>query len=200
MGKVLTEILAIDGGDGLEFDPDGMTSEDIREESGYPCQRFTIPYRFGAKHTHFIKLDLSFGDPVTPEPQAIAVHPILEDFQGGTVLGYPVETLLAEKIETMVVRGLANTRSKDLFDLWVLSRTQTDLHLNAVGGPLVHGPIHGMPRSLRRVEVVVSLSKLRLLTSCPYSSEQASETLDLRGHLRTTGQKKSDQQLWLPIA
>ncbi len=136
MGKVLTEILAIDGGDGLEFDPDGMTSEDIREESGYPCQRFTIPYRFGAKHTHFIKLDLSFGDPVTPEPQAIAVHPILEDFQGGTVLGYPVETLLAEKIETMVVRGLANTRSKDLFDLWVLSRTQTDLHLNAVGEAL----------------------------------------------------------------
>lgn len=132
----LAEILAVNLEDHLEFDAAGMTSKEIREESGYPCQRFTIPYRFGPKHTHYIKLDMSFGDPVTPLPQRLELRPILEGFQGGTILGYPVETLLAEKVETMVVRGLANTRSKDLFDLWVLSRTRLDLHLNAIAEAL----------------------------------------------------------------
>jgi len=136
MDQVLSEILSIDGEDGLTFDAKGMTWEDIREESGYPCRRFTIPYRFGPKHTHFIKLDLSFGDPVTPGPQAIELTPILTDFTGGTVMGYPVETLLAEKIETLIVRGLANTRSKDIFDLWVLARTRTDLQMDRVAAAL----------------------------------------------------------------
>lgn len=133
LDQVLAEILAVDAEDGLAFDAAGMTSEDIREDSGYPCRRYKIPYRFGAKHVHFIKLDLSFGDPVTPGPQAIEVRPILDDFQGGRVLGYPIETLLAEKVETLVIRGVANTRSKDIFDLWVLSRSRTDLHLAPIG-------------------------------------------------------------------
>jgi len=132
----LAEVLAVDLDDRLEFDATGMTSVEIREDSGYPCRRFTIPYRYGPTHTHFIKLDLSFGDPVTPLPQSLVLHPILDGFQGGSILGYPVETLLAEKIETMVVRGLANTRSKDLFDLWVLSRTQVGLRLNTIGEAL----------------------------------------------------------------
>ncbi len=136
MEQVLAEILGIDGEDGLIFDAKGMTWEDIREESGYPCRRFTIPYNFGPKHTHFIKLDLSFGDPVTPGPQAIELTTILADFTGGTVMGYPVETLLAEKIETLIVRGLANTRSKDIFDLWVLARTRTDLQMDRVAAAL----------------------------------------------------------------
>jgi predicted nucleotidyltransferase component of viral defense system len=133
MDKVLGDILAVDAEDGLVFDAAGMTSEDIREDSGYPCRRYKIPYRFGAKHVHFIKLDLSFGDPVTPGPRAIEVRPILDDFQGGQVLGYPMETLLAEKVETLMTRGLANTRSKDLFDLWALSRNRTDLRLAPIG-------------------------------------------------------------------
>jgi hypothetical protein len=133
LGQILAEILAVDAEDGLVFDTAGMTSEDIREDTGYPCRRYKVPYRFGARHAHFIKLDMSFGDPVTPGPQTIEVHPMLADFLGGRVLGYPMETLLAEKVETSVVRGLANTRSKDIFDLWVLARTRTDLYLAPIG-------------------------------------------------------------------
>jgi len=133
LDRVLAEILAVDVEDGLLFDATEMTSEDIREDAGYPCRRFKVPYRFGAKHAHFIKLDMNFGDPVTPGPQAIEVRPILDDFKGGQVLGYPIETLLAEKVETMVIRGHANTRSKDIFDLWVLARNRTDLHLEPIG-------------------------------------------------------------------
>ncbi len=130
--EVLAEVLALDLEDRLEFQPGSMSWEDIREDSGYPCRRFTIPYKFGAKHTHRIKLDMSFGDPVSPRPEYVELRPILEGFQGGTILGYPIETVLAEKLETLLARGLANTRAKDLFDLWVLSKTCLGLRMNPV--------------------------------------------------------------------
>lgn len=133
---VLTEILGIDLGDRLEFQPQAMTWEDIREDTGYPCRRFTIPFHFGPKHARQIKLDLSFGDPITPAPGLIEIRPMLDDFQGGQVLGYPVETFLAEKMETVLVRGLTTTRAKDLFDLWVIARTGLNLRLNAVAAAL----------------------------------------------------------------
>jgi hypothetical protein len=133
---VLTEILGIDLGDRLDFQPHAMTWEDIREDTGYPCRRFTIPFRFGPKHARQIKLDLSFGDPITPAPGLIEIRPMLDDFQGGEVLGYPVETFLAEKMETVLVRGLTTTRAKDLFDLWVISRTGLYLGMNAIAAAL----------------------------------------------------------------
>ena len=133
---VLTEILGIDLGDRLEFQSHAMTWEDIREDSGYPCRRFTIPFRFGPRHARQIKLDLSFGDPITPAPGLLEIRPMLDNFQGGQVLGYPVETFLAEKMETVLVRGLTTTRAKDLFDLWVISRTDLHLSLNAIAAAL----------------------------------------------------------------
>ena len=136
LDTVLTEILSIDLGDRLEFQPSLMTSEDIREDTGYPCRRFTIPFRFGPKHARSIKLDLSFGDPITPGPSLIEFRPMLDGFQGGTVLGYPVETYLAEKVETVLVRGLATTRAKDIFDLWVVSKTGLQLRLQAIAEAL----------------------------------------------------------------
>jgi len=134
--RVLADILKMDLGDRLEFQPDRMISEEIREDTGYPCRRFTIPFRFGPKYSQVIKLDLSFGDPITPGPKLIEFRPILEDFQGGLVMGYPVETFLAEKIETILIRGLATTRAKDLFDLWAISRIGLQVRLNAVSEAL----------------------------------------------------------------
>lgn len=136
LDAVLAEVLAVDAGDGLAFDSAAMTAEDIRENTGYLCRRFHVPYRFGGKHVHFIKLDLSFGDPVLPGPRLIEVRPILQDFETSEVLGYPLETFLAEKIETLLARGAANTRSKDLFDLWTLSRTVQGLSLEPAGAAL----------------------------------------------------------------
>lgn len=136
LNAVLGEILGLDLGDRLEFQPELMTSEDIREDTGYPCRRFTIPFRFGPRHSRSIKLDLSFGDPITPGPSLIEICPILDDFEGGTVMGYPLETFLAEKVETVLVRGLATTRAKDIFDLWVVSRTAARLQLNSVAEAL----------------------------------------------------------------
>jgi hypothetical protein len=58
------------------------------------------------------------------------VHSVLTEFQSEPVQGYPLETYLAEKVETVLSRGLASTRAKDVFDLWVLSRSDLGLRLN----------------------------------------------------------------------
>jgi predicted nucleotidyltransferase component of viral defense system len=136
--SVLTEILEMDLGDRLVFLSRQMTSEDIRENTGYPCRRFTVPFTFGTRYSSHIKLDLSFGDPITPRPDLIEISPLLtlDDFGGGLVMGYPVQTFLAEKVETLLVRGLATTRAKDLFDLWVISRTGLKLRLNEIAQAL----------------------------------------------------------------
>ncbi|WP_005032556.1 nucleotidyl transferase AbiEii/AbiGii toxin family protein [Holophaga foetida] len=160
MDSVLREILGIDVGDRLEFLADLMTWQDIREDTGYPCRRYTIPFRFGPKHSRSIKLDLSFGDPITPGPSLVEIHPILEGFQGGLVQGYPVETFLAEKVETVLVRGLATTRAKDIFDLWVISRVGKDLHLNMVAEALkvtadYRDGVAGRTVSVRRMDASV---------------------------------------------
>lgn len=136
LAEVIQEILAIDLEDRLEFQAQSMTWEEIREDSGYPCRRCTIPFRYGPRHVYRIKLDLSFGDPITPGPSPVEVRPILEEFEGAIVLGYPVETFLAEKVETVLVRGLVTTRAKDLFDLWVVARTGLHLELNAIAEAL----------------------------------------------------------------
>jgi hypothetical protein len=137
MAQVLEEILSLDLGDGLAFAADGMKAELIREDTGYPCQRFTIPCQFGPRFSQVIKLDLSFGDPVTPGPRPIAVVPLLDDFQTVQVLGYPIETVIAEKVETILSRGFATTRAKDLFDLWVVARIWSGLRLEAVSAALM---------------------------------------------------------------
>ena len=134
--QVLREILVIDLGDRLDFQADRMTSEEIREDTGYPCRRFSVPFRFGARFAQVMKLDLSFGDPVTPGPRLIEFRPMLEGFQGGLVMGYPIETFIAEKVETLLVRGLATTRAKDLFDLWVIARVGSQLSLTALAEAL----------------------------------------------------------------
>jgi hypothetical protein len=103
---VLTEILEIDLGDRLEFQAHLMTSEDIREDTGYPCRRCTIPFQFGPRHARTIKLDVSMGDPITPGPKRFEVRSVLQDFRAEMVMGYPVETVLAEKVETVLARGL----------------------------------------------------------------------------------------------
>lgn len=61
---------------------------------------------------------------------------MLAEFQCDQVQGYPLETYLAEKVESVLSRGLASTRAKDVFDLWVLSRTELKLRLNGIAEAL----------------------------------------------------------------
>lgn len=129
LDQTLTEITQVDVGDRILYDPGAMTAEEIREEGLYPCRRYAIPFTYGRHYQGVLKLDLSFGDPVFPAPRLISVPPRFPGQMGGELLAYPVEAILAEKTQTILVRGLLSTRAKDIFDVWNLARTEPGLHL-----------------------------------------------------------------------
>jgi hypothetical protein len=68
-----------------------------------------------------MQLDIGFGDVVTP-PADETAFPTILDGPAAVLLTYPRETVVAEKFEAMVKLGIANTRMKDFYDLYFLSR------------------------------------------------------------------------------
>lgn len=136
LDQTLAEIAQVEVGDRIVFDPGAMTSEEIREEGLYPCRRYAIPFTYGRNYKGVLKLDLSFGDPVFPSPRLITLPARFQGQVGGELLAYPVEAVLAEKTQTILVRGLLSTRAKDIFDVWNLARTEPDLHLALIAESL----------------------------------------------------------------
>lgn len=118
--KVMREVCAVDAGDGMGYSFERV--EPIREDDEYANWRAHLRVRYGRMDAP-IKVDITTGDIVTPGAVAYG-YPLM--FGGGTleVPAYPLETVLAEKLETCVRRGIANTRGRDYYDLWALLRTR----------------------------------------------------------------------------
>jgi predicted nucleotidyltransferase component of viral defense system len=115
------EIVAMDLGDGIVFDPDSVSADAIREENAYGGTRIKFIARIGSARCS-LQIDVGFGDAVTPEPQTVVYPILLNDFQAPTLRVYPVYTVIAEKYHAMVVLGQANSRMKDFYDLAVIAR------------------------------------------------------------------------------
>ncbi len=75
----------------------------------------------GAKCT--VQIDVGYGDAVTPAPEMAAYPVMLNDMPVPHLRVYPRYTVIAEKFEAIVSLGMANSRMKDYFDLWVLLRS-----------------------------------------------------------------------------
>ncbi len=114
----IREILAIELDDGVAFDTDAITSEEIREEAAYAGLRFGLDAHVGGANVK-LKLDVSAGDPVVPVTVQL---PTLLDNQRIQLKGYPIESILAEKAETIIARGDANTRMRDFADVFLIAR------------------------------------------------------------------------------
>lgn len=106
--------------DGLTFLSDQVRVAPIREQAAYPGTRITLEARL-ANARILVQVDVGFGDAVTPEPDEIQ-FPSLLNFSRPHLRAYPIYTVVAEKLEASVRLGEANTRMKDFFDLWFLSR------------------------------------------------------------------------------
>ena len=106
--------------DGIQFMSDTVRAVPIREEQTYGGIRVTL---MGILHQARIPLqvDIGFGDVVTPEPERIEFPTLLDD-PPPQLLAYPRYTMVAEKLETMVRLGMANSRMKDFYDVWLMSR------------------------------------------------------------------------------
>ena len=114
--KILEEIMAIGLEDGVLFRITKV--QDIMEGHEYEGLRFMIDCTMD-KLKQTIKMDISTGDEITPKAIAHELPLIIED-RTIELWAYNLETLLAEKLETIMVRAEANTRMRDFYDIHVL--------------------------------------------------------------------------------
>jgi len=111
------EVLCLDG---VVYDSHSISVEVMQAQREYEGIRL----RFQAKLENTkipMQIDFGFGDVITPEPQSIT-YPTLLDLPAPRLRGYPVETVISEKLQTMVEKGLLNSRVKDYLDVWTLLR------------------------------------------------------------------------------
>jgi Nucleotidyl transferase AbiEii toxin, Type IV TA system len=116
--------------DGVEFRTDTITSRVIRDEALYSGVRITMDCAIATAIVK-LRLDINFGDPVTPEPELIDLPALRPGEPPIRVLGYPLETVLAEKIATAIALGPANTRVRDYADVYALIGTHNVIHAPA---------------------------------------------------------------------
>ena len=111
---VLNDILSIDAQDGIQFEL--LASEVIREEEEYGGFRFKFQGLLGRLKVS-LSIDLSTGDIITPDIQD---YPYPMIFEKGyiNIKAYPIETILAEKIQTILDRNGAKGRMKDYYDVY----------------------------------------------------------------------------------
>jgi hypothetical protein len=115
------DISAIECDDGILFDPASIRSSEIRKEAGYGGVRVDLRATLdGARIA--LQVDIGFGDVITPAPETVAYPVLLDDLPVPTLRAYPKYTVVAEKLHAIFVLGMANSRMKDYFDLWVLLR------------------------------------------------------------------------------
>ena len=118
--KVFDSIAGMEDSDGIMFDADSIAVEAIREDTKYGGTRVTFNAFIGTVRIP-LQFDIGVGDAITPAPEQ-AVFPVLLDGSSPRLKIYPMATVIAEKLEAMVVRGGSNSRMKDFYDIWQLSR------------------------------------------------------------------------------
>lgn len=106
--------------DGLVYDPDSICVKDSMAAQNYAGLCVSISAFLGKARVP-IEIDVGFGDVVIPEPQEID-YPVLLDLPAPAILAYTRESVIAEKFEAMVRLGESNSRMKDYYDIWYLSR------------------------------------------------------------------------------
>lgn len=122
MEQVVKEIISIDAKDGILFEFRGM--QPIREDDEYHnfCESICALY---GKMKVPMKIDITTGDKITPK-QIDYEYKFMFDEKTVTVKAYPLETILAEKYETVIRRNIGNTRARDFYDLYVLMKMKRE--------------------------------------------------------------------------
>ena len=106
--------------DGIGFDAQSVKVARIKEDAEYEGVRVRFHATL-ARARIPMQIDIGFGDVVTPAAVEIE-YPTLLEFPAPVLRAYPKETVIAEKLEALTMLGMLNSRMKDYFDLWALSR------------------------------------------------------------------------------
>jgi hypothetical protein len=120
---VFQDVCAIQVHDGVAIDGAGLRIDLIREAGEYGGLRLRTTATVAGARVNIV-IDIGFGDAIEPGIEEIDL-PVLLDQPAPRLKAYARETVIAEKFQAMVFLGLANTRYKDFYDLWVLSHAYT---------------------------------------------------------------------------
>jgi predicted nucleotidyltransferase component of viral defense system len=119
--KIFREICAVKADDAVVFDVDGLVVDRVRDESGYGGLRLKTYATVDGARVRVV-IDIGYGDATEPGLNDIEL-PVLLDQPAPNLRAYPYETVIAEKFQAMVALGLANSRLKDFYDIWILAQT-----------------------------------------------------------------------------
>ena len=114
--RIVKEVLSIDAEDGIHFTYKRI--EPIREDDDYNNFRVYMDAEYG-KNKNPMKIDITTGDEITPAAVRYD-YPLLFEERSIPVMAYTLETILAEKYETVIRRNIGTTRARDFYDLYAL--------------------------------------------------------------------------------
>jgi len=117
IGQIITTTVEDDG---ITFDAASIRAEDIRENDDYGGIRATFTATLD-KAIIPLQVDVGFGDAITPAAED-REYPVLVGMAAPKLRMYPLETVIAEKLEAAVKLGMVNSRMKDFYDLLVIFR------------------------------------------------------------------------------
>lgn len=120
---MIEDIIAVPLDDGIRFTI--ISTESIMDEAEYPGIRLKLEAMLDTMKTP-LKIDISTDDVITPKEVNYEYKLMFEE-RSISVLAYNLETVLAEKMETVITRGVLNTRMRDYYDLMILTTIKSDM-------------------------------------------------------------------------
>lgn len=125
IASAMKEICSVRSGkDGVSFDTERITFQNITEFKDYHGIRLSIPVHMDTI-TQVLTMDIGFGDIVTPAPVDIDYPLLLEDLDKVNILAYSLETVIAEKMHAVVDLADQSSRMKDYYDLYKILKSET---------------------------------------------------------------------------
>ena len=121
-GNIVRRICAIDTGDDITFEVKSIEEERKNDRYGGFCIKMSALY---GSITASLSIDMTTGDVITPIPIEYQYAKMFDSDTSISLWAYNVETILAEKIETILSRNILNTRIRDYYDVYILTTTKT---------------------------------------------------------------------------
>ncbi len=118
--QIMKEVISIKDKDGVNFDPESLDSEIVKEDADYHGIRIYCEAYLGQakRRIHF---DIGFGDIIVPEPLSLNFPVLLSDMPIPELITYTPESAIAEKFEAIVKLGFTTSRMKDFYDIYFMA-------------------------------------------------------------------------------
>lgn len=121
--RIISDIVSVPLEDGVTFRIKQIS--EIMDEADYPGVRVSMETEFDGVRTP-LKIDISTGDVITPREIQYSFKLMLEE-RSIDVWAYNLETVLAEKLETVISRNITNTRMRDFYDIHILLKLYSNM-------------------------------------------------------------------------